>query len=341
MPEKNLGFYLEAFTSLKQDSAGVKKNGFAAPHMPILVLSLIQGFERGIFTDERIYLTPELIDLFTSNWALLIKSGNYHPIIAQPFYHLKSKGNFPIWWRLVAKPGCEIWLMNAGSMHSLSNLTSAVDHAEIDIELAILLTERQNRQLLQHTVLQKYFPSQATIDLSSAGNHIDEIGQQIISEDPETYIATVRHLKDKFSGTAPNIQRELYQQELLVRGGAFKREVPKHYGYTCCISGLKIDATFNISMIDACHIVPFAKSYNDTITNGIALCPNLHRAFDRGLIAVDDNYKVILSQHFIEPPNALYSIKKLAGISIILPSDQRHYPLIENFAWHRKHIFKL
>lgn len=40
--------------------------------------------------------------------------------------------------------------------------------------------------------------------------------------------------------------------------------------------------------------------YNDTITNGIALCPNLHRAFDRGLIAIDDNFKVLVSQSFRE-----------------------------------------
>ena len=63
MPEKNLAYYLQAFTTLKQDLASAKKNGFAAPHMPILVLSLIQGFERGFLNDERVYLSPELIDL--------------------------------------------------------------------------------------------------------------------------------------------------------------------------------------------------------------------------------------------------------------------------------------
>jgi putative restriction endonuclease len=40
-------------------------------------------------------------------------------------------------------------------------------------------------------------------------------------------------------------------------------------------------------MVDACHIVPFYKTYNNHPTNGIALCPNLHRAFDKGAIAVD------------------------------------------------------
>lgn len=338
MPEKNLAYYLQAFTTLKQDLANAKKNGFAAPHMPILVLSLIQGFERGFLTDDRVYLSPELIDLFTANWALLVKNGSYHPLIAQPFYHLKSRGSFPLWWRVVAQPGCELWLENAGSMRSLRNLTSAVDHAEIDTELAVLLTNAHSRQILRQAVLQIYFPAQTNTDLSSAGSHFDEISQQIVNESPATYIAIVQKLKEQFLGSETG--RELFQQEIMVRGGAFKKEVPKLYGYRCCISGLKIDATFNVSLIDACHIRPFAKSYNDTITNGIALCPNLHRAFDRGLIGIDGNYEVVVSERFTESSDTTYSIKKLVGKAIILPAEPRFYPSEENLAWHRKHTFK-
>jgi putative restriction endonuclease len=61
-------------------------------------------------------------------------------------------------------------------------------------------------------------------------------------------------------------------EELFLRGGMFRREVPKIYNNKCCISDMRIDAIVNVSMIDACHIVPFSSSYNDTITNGIALC---------------------------------------------------------------------
>lgn len=338
MPVRNLAYYLEAFTTLKQDKASVKKNGFAAPHMPVLVLSVIQGFERGLLSDERIYLSPELIDLFTSNWALLVGKGNYHPLIAQPFYHLKSEGKFPLWWRLIPKPGCELWLENAGSMRSLRNLTSAVDYAEIDTELAVILNDAKSRHVLRQSVLETYFPGQVSVSLDSAGVHFEEISRQIVQEDPSIYAAAVKKLKEELSGSEAG--RELFQQEIIVRGGAFQREVPKLYGYRCCASGLKIDATFNVSMIDACHIVPFAKSYNDTITNGIALCPNLHRAFDRGMITVDENFRVIVSERFVESEDSVYSIKQLAGKPIVLPAEPRYHPLIQNFAWHRKNIFK-
>ena len=87
-------------------------------------------------------------------------------------------------------------------------------------------------------------------------------------------------------------------------------------------------------MIDACHIVPFSKSYDDSIKNGIALCPNMHRAFDRGLISIDDNYCVLVSQNFMETFSH-YSIKQYDQKEILLPNDKRLWPGLENLKVHR------
>ncbi|MEK6546248.1 MAG: HNH endonuclease [Nitrospinota bacterium] len=87
-------------------------------------------------------------------------------------------------------------------------------------------------------------------------------------------------------------------------------------------------------MIDACHIIPFSESYDDTITNGIALCPNLHRAFDRGLISIDNNYKVMVSKKIIET-NSKYSLKQFKGKKILLPKEIRFYLKLANIEWHR------
>ena len=119
----------------------------------------------------------------------------------------------------------------------------------------------------------------------------------------------------------------------------FKREIPKIYNNTCCISGMRIDATISISMVDACHIVPFNVSYDDTVTNGIALCPNLHRAFDRGLIAIDAKYKVVISRVFREEETS-YSIKTFENKKINLPNLKSYFPLKKNFEWHSNNIFK-
>lgn len=102
---------------------------------------------------------------------------------------------------------------------------------------------------------------------------------------------------------------------------------------------MKIDATINVSIIDACHIIPFSESYDDTITNGIALCPNLHRAFDRGLIGTNESYRIVVSNVFTEDSTA-YSIRFFDGKAIKLPNLKCYNPKKENLEWHIKNVFK-
>lgn len=103
---------------------------------------------------------------------------------------------------------------------------------------------------------------------------------------------------------------------------------------------MKLESTFAHNFVDACHIIPFSVSQDDKVNNGIALCPNLHRAFDRGMISIDDNYSIIVSDHVIEDDKHFYSLKRLQGQKIILPHDRQHYPSIDNISWHRANIFK-
>jgi putative restriction endonuclease len=93
----------------------------------------------------------------------------------------------------------------------------------------------------------------------------------------------------------------------------FKKLIPKVYNNTCCITGMRLESTFGHNFIDACHITPFSVSHDDKVSNGLALCPNLHRAFDRGLIAVDSNYHVITSKHINEDIINAYSLNQLRG----------------------------
>lgn len=341
MLDKTLEYYSVLFQNLNANGANTAKSGFVAPHQPVLALTLIQAFERGLVSDEKVYLTPELVGIFTANWPILVIGGNYHPTIALPFYHISSvlKKKKVRWWNLVPRPGYEVLLESGQAIRSLRALNDAIDYARIDVELALVLSVEANREVLRNAVLKKYFPDKVGLDLRTVGDRFDEISNQIVNEDSATYQANIRRLKELSSGDEK--LREVFQQEIFVRGGVFKRDVPKYYKYTCCISGLKVNATFNVSMIDACHIKPFSASNDDTISNGIALCPNLHRAFDRGLIAVDDDLKVLVSERFSEDDSTLtYSIKQFAGTPIFLPSEPTSHPLLANFAWHREHIFK-
>lgn len=315
MTEKS-PYYVHCFTHLKRDA----KNG-GAPHKPILLLSIIRLFERGICTNNQIYIVPELVASFKSNWSALVVT-NHHPIFAMPFYHMRSEP----FWKLVANIGCERWIESKSSMRSLQKLTTAVNFALIDFELAELLLKPVSREILKMSILDKYFPETRSNYVNIRNDDLPDVS--ILNESPEEYKRKIIELKNQ-------VDEDTFQEEVFVRCGLFKREIPKIYNNTCAISGLRIDAIINVSMVDACHIVPFSEGYDDTLSNGIALCPNLHRAFDRGLITISNDYKVILNENFIEN-TSVYNLSQFAGVRILLPEKQEFHPAPENLSLHRK-----
>ncbi len=316
-----LDYFIYAFTHLRRDT----KNG-GAPHKPILLLAIIHEYELGRILDNRIFITPELTHSFSVYWNQLVTT-KHDARFALPFFHLTGeKGN---WWKLIPNIGCELWIDNAGSMRSFGNLSVAVAFAEIDLGLLSLLSNKESRDVLKSALLKKYFQNQ--IIENQEDNYLDDLKNEL-NEPKNEYKNNLQNLKKI-------LDPETYQIEVYNRGTIFRREIVKLYDETCCMSGLRVSATFTITMVDACHIEQFAKTFNNHLTNGIALCPNLHRAFDRGAISINDNYEIILSKSFKENVESEYSFHKLEGKSIILPSNSQYNPSLEGFAWHRKNVF--
>lgn len=299
-----------------------------APHKPILLLSILQAIDSNLIQDNKIYITPELVSLFKSNWnALVITSHECR--FALPFYHLSGDG----FWNLHPKAGYDNILSLKSAMRNFNQLNSAISYASFSDSLFEIFKEKGNYDIIKEIILDTYFPKTKNNFSSFENKYFRDLENKLVNEPAEEYVREVKNLK-------LILTQESYAEEIFLRSGVFKREVPKIYNNTCCISGLRIDAKINISMIDACHIIPFSESYNDTITNGIALCPNLHRAFDRGLIAIDNNYKVMVSNFFKESTSN-YSICMFEGKQIILPQKQSNYPLMDNLEWHRINTFKV
>ena len=126
---------------------------------------------------------------------------------------------------------------------------------------------------------------------------------------------------------------------IMVSVNVFKQKIPQIYDYTCCITGLRVSSACGHSLIDACHIIPFSVGHDDTIGNGIALCPNFHRVFDSGLITIDSNYKVIVSKKLIEN-NSQYSIGQFNNKELILPQNNLFHPRKEVLQWLQENVFE-
>ncbi len=321
MQTKELKYYIRCFEKLRRD----RKNG-GAPHKPILLISLIQAFQQKLFQSNKIYIIPELVGLFKSNWNNLVVT-NHQCLFTLPFYHMNTEP----FWELIPNAGCELWVRSKSSMRSFTNLTTAVKYALIDEEFVNILKTKQDANFLLMFLLDKYFPKTKSMLISGGNDYIQDIENQITQEPKEEY-------KKRLLAIREQLDNDAFQEEIYVRNNIFKKEIPKVYNFTCCISKLRIDTISNASMIDACHIIPFSESYNDTITNGIALCPNLHRAFDRGLISLTNDYKVIISKNFSELNESNYGLKQFEGQNILLPNNMKYYPALESLEHHRNNF---
>jgi len=311
-----LAQYLKKLTALKVD----RSKGAPAPHKPILVLSILQLIAAGQISENKIYITPALVACFKDIWHALVQNPRFSSNFALPFYHLKSEG----WWHLQTFPGKEILLTSSNSIRSFSHLKEAVAYASLNNDLYELLQDAANRTQLMQALLQHYFGQILDGILNATGYGITEKFEEQILHDESSVYKTRTAIAD--------------EEEIFIRGGIFKKVVPRIYNYTCCITGMRLVANREVQMIDACHIVPFADSHDDTISNGLSLCPNLHRAFDRYLISIATDYRVLVSPHILESTGN-YSIKNLRGKEILLPTQSEYLPSIENLQKHNDRFY--
>jgi len=312
--------YPHLFSTLRVD----RSSGINAPHKPILLLSILQAVKSGLISSAFVYITPELVALFKSNWSLLVTT-EHQCRMSYPFFHLKSSK----FWKLHPQAGYEKAILISSKSPSLNQLLQMIVCAEMNADLFELMKNPDGNAMLTEVLLQTYFPNarntvNADVQIPDLFSHYEK---DIIAAEPAVY---VQHIKQLIA--------EKDEEELFIRGGAFKREIPKIYNYTCCISGLRISTSRDISMIDACHIRPFSQSYDDTISNGIALSPLLHRAFDRGLITINSDYRVLVSSHFSEN-DVKHSLRQFHGERIRLPDSRSYLPSIDNLLWHAETVF--
>jgi len=293
-----------------------------APHKPILLLAVIRAIEEKVITENKIRITPELVSYFKSYWNQLVFSGHTSNF-ALPFFHLKNEKSKI--WSLINKPGYEFALTSSNSIRSFKALNEATDYARLDEQFFEMLKDQKFRDFVRALIIKKYFPHANLTLLNERNDYLTDIEHQILSDSTVEYVSRIKKL----------IEKDNIEEEVFLRGAAFKKQIPRLYDYTCAITGMKVVAVNEISLIDACHIIPFKVSFDDTFHNGISLCPNMHRAFDRGIISIDTNYKVMISDKFLENKTS-YSIRQFEGKEIKLPQISKHYPSQENLENHRQ-----
>lgn len=309
-----LTFYLNKFAKLRIDRA----RGNPAPHKPVLLLAVIDLIEQGVFLENKIVPSPQIVEAFLKYWNLLSIE---KPRIFLPFYHLKSDK----FWHLHPKKGQEDLLAQI-QFKAMSQLAGIVDYATLDEDLYFLLHKAEARKALRKIIIENYFSDKAKLfsDAISENQEVNDIENLLLEN------ATKNHFSE--TKVIPETPK---------RSVAFRRAVLRIYNYTCAACHLRILTLDGEAAVQAAHIYPFRASFDDSIGNGISLCPLHHWCFDRGLFSVTDDYTITVATNFEESGNEGFLISKLHSNSILLPKEKPLRPSLTMLSWHRQNIFNL
>lgn len=117
----------------------------------------------------------------------------------------------------------------------------------------------------------------------------------------------------------------------------FRAAVLSAYNNRCCISGLALP-----KLLIASHIVPWSQDIHNRLnpSNGLALSALHDKAFDLGLLTIDEHYRVVVSSKINHSNDQFFdsSINSFHGKSIFLPD--KFSPRAEFLAMHRETIFE-
>lgn len=124
----------------------------------------------------------------------------------------------------------------------------------------------------------------------------------------------------------------------IVRDRMFRRVVIRAYDKRCAVTGLRLINGGGRAEVDAAHIRPVDANGPDILSNGLALSGTAHWMFDRGLIGLADDFRILVSRH-VNDPDSARGLINASGHAIVPPrlSDQ---PSPHFLKWHRDHVFK-
>lgn len=121
------------------------------------------------------------------------------------------------------------------------------------------------------------------------------------------------------------------------RDVAFASAVKLAYADTCAMTGLKIVNGGGRTEVQAAHIRPINDFGPDSVRNGLALSGTLHWMFDRGLVSVNDDYRILVAEARVPE-----TIKRLLPPNrhLHLPDRRESMPHPAFLRYHRERIFK-
>jgi putative restriction endonuclease len=121
------------------------------------------------------------------------------------------------------------------------------------------------------------------------------------------------------------------------RERSFMFNVREAYSNRCAMTGLRLINGGGRPEVQAAHIQPVASNGPDSIRNGLALSGTAHWMFDRGLLSIGDDYKILIAKDHV-PEDAVRLLNRSGTIH--LPKDSASFPNPYYLKFHRDNVYK-
>ena len=123
-----------------------------------------------------------------------------------------------------------------------------------------------------------------------------------------------------------------------VNQNVFRQIVIANYSCQCAITGIDIPC-----LLFASHIIPWSKNEQERLNpeNGICLSALYDKAFDSGLIGINDRYEVVFSTTLDKNRSKDYFVKYFAPVEKAkLQMPQKYLPNPQFLQWHLDCVFE-
>lgn len=124
------------------------------------------------------------------------------------------------------------------------------------------------------------------------------------------------------------------------RDAAFRGEILRVYERRCAVCGFDLRIADHTVGVEAAHIKWHQAAGPDEVVNGLALCTIHHKLFDLGAFKLDENLKLVVSEHVTGTAQLDHILLRHHLTEIHKPLHINYQPRIEFLCWHATQVFK-
>ena len=272
-----------------------------APHKPLLLLIAIARLLRGQrdlpFNEVECVLGPLL-----RSYAPPVRA-RHQPEL--PYWHLCTDGLWEI-------PGADDLPRQAGGFPRLPALRTSTGHLAPDFADA-LLGDRQLVDAVIAELLDSHFAESLHEDIIAA------VGLEL----PMPAGTADRAALPPPTSTRP-------------RDPHFRQRVLRAYEHRCAVTGFRAALGGLYLGCEAAHVQWHAYEGPDTVANGLAVEPTLHKLLDAGAWSLTDDRRVLVSAELTGTDETVERIRGFHGQAIRAPLAGEAEVDIEFIRWHRE-----